>query len=293
MSRNVLRIACILCAIALVACGAQILGRVFHIGLRYANAERYTAGAATVEGDVKNLDIHWTDGALNIAYHDGDTIEISETAPKAIADRNALRWWLDGDTLRVQYAQSGFFSFRSLNKALTVTLPTGTDLSDLAIDVTSGEINLDQPAAVDSVRLNCTSGDIRAALADVDTLAVETTSGDIRATFGEADTVTISSTSGLITAEGDRARAAKFDCTSGDISLRLSAFDELQVDTTSGDVTAALPSRPGYRARVSTTSGKFDTAVPLSKDGDDYLCGDGSARLDIHVTSGDVRLTEE
>ena len=197
MSRNVLKIACILCLIALIACGALILGNVFHIGLRYANAEKYAAGAATVEGAVKNLDIHWKDGSVKIAYHDKDTVEISETSPKAIPDKAALRWWLDGDTLRVQYAKSGFFSFWGQKKALTVTLPEGTALTDLGIDVTSG------------------------------------------------------------------------------------------------DVTAALPTEPGYRARVTTTSGSFNADVPLSKDGDEYLCGDGSGRVEIQVTSGDVRLTEE
>lgn len=293
MSRNVLKIACILCLIALIACGALILGNVFHIGLRYANAEKYAAGAATVEGAVKNLDIHWKDGSVKIAYHDKDTVEISETSPKAIPDKATLRWWLDGDTLRVQYAKSGFFSFWGQKKALTVTLPEGTAITDLGIDVTSGEIDLDQPTAVDSVRLACTSGDIRAALPDVKALAIEATSGDIQASFKSADSVSLSTTSGEIDAEGESAGTAKVDCTSGDIRLHLDAFDELRIDTTSGDVTAALPTEPGYRARVTTTSGSFNADVPLSKDGNEYLCGDGSGRVEIHVTSGDVRLTEE
>ena len=102
-----------------------------------------------------------------------------------------------------------------------------------------------------------------------------------------------STTSGEIDADGESAGTAKVGCTSGDIRLHLGAFDELRIDTTSGDVTAALPTEPGYRARVTTTSGSFNADVPLSKDGDEYLCGDGSGRVEIQVTSGDVRLTEE
>ena len=291
MSRNIMRFATIACVIALIACGALILVRTIHVGMNYANAEQYTAGGTTLEGAVRNLDIHWTDGSVTLARHAGNTIEIAETAPGAISGDRALRWWLDGDTLRVQYAKSGFFSFTGLNKALTVTLPEDADLNDLSIEVTSGEINLDQPEPLDGARISCTSGNIRADLADVRKLAVDMTSGDIQARFASADEVSLSSTSGAIDAAGEGAKRVDIGTTSGNIALRLEAFDEIKIDATSGDITAALPTEPGYRVDVDTTSGSFDYSVPLAKDGGGYTCGDGSGSLSVHVTSGDVKLT--
>lgn len=329
MNRIALKIACAVCVIAVVACGVMIFGRTFHIGERYANAEQYTAGGATLNGRVKNLDIHWTDGAVAIAYHAQDTVEISETAPKAISKDAALRWWLDGDTLRVQYAKTGFFSVPSLQKALTVTLPEGTALEnvtidatsadvtvpqlradDVQIDLTSGDMTLKQTGAAKRVALSSTSGVIRAKLEAVDAITagitsgaiqidqsgaadsvrLSSTSGDISATLGNANVVSVGATSGAIALTGGAVKAAELKNTSGKVSVKLAAFDTLKIDVTSGDVTAALPSQPGYKVEADTTSGRFDYDVPLKRDGDRYICGDGSAQVRIDSTSGNVRL---
>ena len=308
---KLLKIAFAASVVALIACGALVFGRTVRLGNHYANAEQYAAGGTTLDGAVKNLEIDWTDGAVNIAYHAGNTVDIAETAPKAISADAALRWWLDGDTLRIQYAKSGYFSFTGLNKALTVTLPEGGALDSARIDVTSGEVNAPDLRATDvqigltsgdlalktsgasqRVALSSTSGDIRADIADAGKLTIGVTSGVIRASVGHVDEVDISATSGDIALEGGAAQKVKIGSTSGKVDVRLTAFEALDIDATSGDITAALPSAPGYRADVSTTSGGFDYAVPLTRDGSAYACGDGSASVKIHTTSGNVLLTE-
>lgn len=308
---SVLKIAFAVCVVALIACGVLVFGKTVRFGNHYANAEQYTPGETTLNGAVKHLDICWTDGEVNIAYHAADTVEITETSPKTISADAQLRWWLDGDTLRIRYAKSGFFSFRSPQKALTVTLPEGIALESLAIDATSGEVNvpdvraddiavsltsgdiaLKQSGAAERVALSCTSGDIRAEISDAGKLAVDVTSGVVQATVGHADEVSLSTTSGDIALDGGEARKTRVKSTSGKVSVALSAFDALDIDATSGDVAAALPSAPGYRAEVHTTSGGFDYAVPLTRDGDAYACGDGSASVNIHTTSGSVSLKE-
>lgn len=80
--------------------------------------------------------------------------------------------------------------------------------------------------------------------------------------------------------------------TSGKIGIKLTAFDDLKIKATSGNITAALPSEPGYRAEIDTTSGNFDYTVALARDGKAYTCGDSSAKLIIDSTSGNVRLTD-
>ena len=327
---TILKFAAAACVLALVACGALLFGKVLHIGFHYPDAGQYTAGGATLEGGVKHLDIDWVDGAVNLAYHAGDTVEISETAPKPISEGDALRWWLDGDTLRIRYAKSGKLMFHGLRKALTVTLPEGTALGEVDVEATSADVNiprtraeraafgmtsgnltaalegakavsasntsgdiaLDQVGASEDVRLSTTSGDIRAALADVGALTISSTSGNVQARFAEAGSVTLSSTSGTVSMDGEAVKRANLDTTSGDIAACLGAFDALSLDTTSGNVTAALPAEPGYRAGISTTSGRVDYTVPLTRDGGDYTCGDGSGSLRIHATSGNVMIAD-
>lgn len=331
MSRSILKIACGLCVIALVACGVQILGKSMHLGFHYANAEQYSAGGATLDGAVKNLDISWLDGAVNIAYHAQNTVEIAETAPKPISGDKALRWWLDGDTLRIRYCKSGFFSLHGLEKTLTLTLPEGVALDSVGIDATSADVNVPRleanavtadltsgdldlrlSGAAEQVKLCGTSAGLRVTLADAKSVTVSTTSGaivldetgaaesvslsstsgSIRMNVADAGTVNVTTTSGAIALEGGAARKARLGSTSGAIDIRLTAFDDLRVNSTSGGVTAALPTAPGFHADIDTTSGSFDSAIALSREGSRYTCGDGSASVEIGTTSGDVRLEE-
>ena len=326
-----MKIAAAVCVIALLVCAALIFGKTFKLGVSYADAEQYTAGGTALNGPVESLDIHWTEGSVVIAYHAGDTVEIAETSPKTISADAQLRWWLDGTTLHIQYAKSGYFSLRSLDKQLTVTLPEGIDLQDVAIDTasadvqtaalraktlavesTSGDMDLAQAGAAECVDLSSTSGDVRANLEGANAVSVDatsgaidltqanpaervelsSTSGDMRVSLGDVDALRIDSTSGKVTVEAGAAKDVTIGTTSDNIAVRLAAFDRLDIDSTSGDVTAALPSKPGFRGEISTTSGSVDSSLALKREGGSYACGDESASLSIHTTSGDVRLEE-
>lgn len=313
MSRSLkLMLAAAACVVALLACGSWVLVRDVESGVRYPDAEKYAVGGTTLDGKVKNLDIHWTAGAVAIAYHAQDTVVIDETAKDPISDDDTLRWYMDGDTLRIQYAKSDFSKVRHPYKALTVTLPEGTELDSLAIDATSaridvpdlhageavidvnsGSIDFKMTGAAKRVTLSSTSGAIRANLADLGALSVETTSGNVQAAFASVDEASVSVTSGDIAIQGGSAKRAKIDITSGKVDVALKAFDALTIDSTSGNVTATLPSKPGYQADIDTTGGKFDYAVPLTRQGDGYTCGDGSASLRISTTSGNILLKDK
>ena len=166
MSRNnMLRIAMILCAVVLAAAVAVSLAD--GVGYRYENSEKYTAGGGTVEGAVRNLDVDWIDGQVKVAYHGEPTVLISEASNKDISGDLQLRWWLDGDTLRVRYAKSGILRLNwNLDKELTLTLPQDIELRDVALSATSGALDIPSLKA-ESLKMHVTSGDIRAAAAGI------------------------------------------------------------------------------------------------------------------------------
>lgn len=330
MSKSMMmKLGAAVCVIALCVCCVSIGGHAILGGFKYADAGKYTAGGAVIDGAVKKLDIHWTDGVVAFVERKGDGIELSETAKKTISGDAALRWWLDGDTLRVQYAKSGFFTLKSLNKTLTVALPEGMALEDVridatsadvkapglkadavAVDLTSGDLELELTGPADSVALSGTSGDLHVTLQSAkavsagttsgairldlaesaDSVALSSTSGDIGANLGSAKALTAASTSGAIQVQAGSVEKASLESTSGNINARLTAFGELKIETTSGSVTAALSEKPGFLARIDTTSGDFDSAIALTRDGEKYGCGDGSGQLTIDTTSGDVHL---
>ncbi len=314
--------------VALVAWGIFQVGG-FASGMSYPDESKYTAGGTTVSGPVENLYVDWTSGLVNIEYHQGSDIIVSETANRDLGEDDKLRWWLDGTTLRIRYAKSGLRISINLDKKLTVSLPEGTVLKSADIGSTSADLNIPYLAA-DEIRLGSTSGGINAVTltgklaasstsgsitvrqdTEAGTVKLGSTSGSIACTLGAgADTVTAGSTSGSITltAAGSvktvklgstsgsiypalaSVEKAEFSSTSGSVNGSVSAFSDLKIGTTSGGVTVNLPADPGFTCRINTASGSFGSDIALVKDGDTYTCGDGSARCSIGTSSGDIRI---
>ncbi len=305
---KILVFALIVVLVALGAGAVLVFGE--NIGLTYSNADKYTAGGTTVTGLVENLDVNWTSGKVQVEYHAGDGIIVSETGNRTISGDDELRWWLDGDTLRIQYAKSGRIRlFDRLQKTLTISLPEGTVLKTARLHLTSGDVDIPKLTA-DETELTVTSGDISAA-AETRIMTVKATSGnlDIRLT-GETENVTIKVTSGRITADlatakhveigstsGDirasgRVGDAVIDATSGKISVRFDAFESLKINVTSGNVKAELPEDPGFTCEASMTSGDFNYRgfSRVSKDGKTYTFGSGEKTCTIKTTSGDIEI---
>lgn len=298
-------------------------------GYQYGDARQYTAGDAEITKAVKNLDIDWLNGAVHIAYHSGDSVLLSETSNRAIGADLRMRWRLDGDILRVRYAKAGLRMYGNQEKELTITLPEGIVLRDADIGVTSDK--LDIPALeADSLRLEATSGDVSAAVkarilsADAtsgtialqvsggaETISAVSTSGTIRVEAPGADRVRLNSTSGTIRAALEYADELEASSTSGGVHVRIAgklkkgsiettsggvraetgALDKLKLDSTSGDVEVSLPAEPGFTVSVDSTSGRFEHSLPLTRQGDDYVCGDGSGKLEISTASGNISLS--
>ena len=329
MNRNTILIAAmIICALALAAAGAMALSGVFgSIGYGYSDADKYAAGDAEIPGDVRNLDIHWISGKISVAYHPENTIILSETADKPLSEDMKLRWRLDGDTLRVQFAGPALRLSWNIHKELTLTLPQNAAFQWVSMQETSGDMDIPSLQAKE-LSLRVTSGAI-SAYVSADIIRAEATSGSIRLrSDGTAEEVSVSSTSGDISLEADSTAKIAVSSTSGSISVRAKEAGELQagstsggisaeigqagsvtlhstsgtiralaqavralrINTTSGSVSAFLPENPGFTARLGTTSGSVDYALPLNKQESEYVCGDGSGSVDIHTTSGNIRL---
>lgn len=321
-SNKLLKVLAALCAAVLLA-GAWIMP--------LAQAEQVHVGDGETAATVRELKINWTSGKVHIAYHSGNTILIGETITGTVSDDMRMRWFVEGDTLTVEYDQPGFhlFSLTPHEKELTVTLPERFVLEKANITATSAD--LDIPALyADSVKLKSTSGDIRARVTarnikgemtsgdmelqvmsaaegielestsgsiilesawDAGETEIKTTSGHIQAAVKRTGEFKASSTSGDMHVILGETRKVKFKSTSGNVTAEIARMEELDIRTTSGDVTAHLPTAPGFTARVETASGDFQHTLPLNKEGKTYRCGDGSAKAEIHTASGNINIS--
>ncbi len=311
--RKTMTIGLAVCAVILIAAVALGMGGVFGLGrYTYENADKYTAGETEITAAVRNLDVDWLSGSVTVAYHDGSTVELRETSKKTIGGDMQLRWWVDGDTLRVRYAKDGVRTWHlfggTQEKALTLTLPQGIALNDVKFHTTSGDVtvpalsagtvaleqtsgNVRAAVSAEEIRLNATSGDIELTLTGpVKKADIGVTSGRITLTADETETVNINGTSGRVTLDVKKAGTVNIRTTSGDITAKLGAFTSLNVDATSGDLQLGLPEEPGFTAAVRQTSGSFSSSVALANTDGKHVCGDGSAAVNIHLTSGNIRI---
>lgn len=278
----------------------------------YRDADKYTMGNAELPtGEISSIEIDWVSGEVNVAYHKEDTIVLSETANKELNNNTTMYYLVDNDMLRVKFAKSGKRIPSALNKELTLYLPEGMELEEVMIDTVSADVNVSELSA-EKTNIDTTSGDI--IVEDVifsEQAKFDTTSGDITAKFMAAKNIEADSTSGdvqittkeasdmisLDTVSGDMeltiagAKKVELDSTSGEIKLSAAkAPDVLSIDTVSGDVILALPENSDFTVNWDSVSGSLDSDFAMKKDGDSYICGEGSNQYDIDTTSGDLDI---
>ena len=177
------------------------------------------------------------------------------------------------------------------------------------LESTSGDITVNQRGSSESLSANSTSGLVSITAETVKELKLHSTSGDIKVNrMDNAESLTASSTSGLVSITADTVKNLKLHSTSGEKTARMQNTDAVSatgtsgsitlyfgilpastaIDTTSGTVSLFLPQDAEFTANVDTTSGKFYSDLPLTKDGDTYIAGSGSGQISIDSTSGDV-----
>ena len=297
----------------LAVCAVVLLAAVGMRFLPFAHAEQYNVGDAEISASIKNLEINWTSGRVQIDYHSGNTILISEKTTGVISESMRMRWRLDGDTLRIEYDKPGFHLFSFMPHDISVTsgdvsipalyadeLKLASTSGDIRGSVcartvkgqlTSGNMDLQIMSMAEEVSLESTSGSITLDAMEIEKKAViSTTSGDIRAAVKQTDEFKATSTSGDIHAVIGNAKQTAVGSTSGKVIADISTVHTLDIHTTSGGVTAYLPQTPGFTAQIETTSGRFESQLALTKQGNAYIAGDGSGTVKFHTTSGNILL---
>lgn len=260
--------------IILIAISAVLAFTLFSCGNLYVypEAEKYSSGDSVISDEIKNIDIDWIAGNVEIKYGDTEKIEISESGAEKSDESHRLRWRIDKYTLKIKYAASMVECFTT-QKELTVVLPEKMKLEKITVDTTSADVNCKDIIA-DTAEFSSTSGDIEVTGAQMKNFDAQSTSGKIKAGKISAKTIMTESTSGKVSIE----------CTK--------TPENMDVESTSGDVTVKLPENAGFTADIDTSSGKFESDIPVKMNKNSYIAGDGSAQFKIETTSGDVKITK-
>lgn len=282
-----------------------------NFGSRYANADKYSSGDQEFEDQIENLDINWSSGSLTVKRHDDKTITVKETSNEDLSDSKKVHTWVDGKTLRIQFAKSGeSFSFTNVEKKLEICIPKDLKLDDLSFDGSSCDSTFEDIEA-DDVSIDVSSGDTKLIDIKAKTIDIDSSSGDVNVEQkGETDKLVVDTSSGSIDVKGETITKMSFDSSSGKVSADVEKSESVkgdsssgsyklwfkqvpsdtEIDTSSGDVTLYLPKDSDFKIDVDTSSGDFDTEHNLSKDGHTYTSGSGSNKFYIDTSSGDITV---
>lgn len=129
------------------------------------------------------------------------------------------------------------------------------------IDVTSGDVIIDDKIYFENIKAQVTSGDVLVGKRDCDNILVETTSGDIKLSGVIASGyMALKSTSGDIEVNACDGEEISISTVSGDVEGSLLTGKSFEAYTTSGDI--EIPRRSvGNPCRITTVSGDVEIDV--------------------------------
>ena len=241
----------------------------------YDNESAYTIGGGEIAESISDIEVKWADDSVTVAYYDGTSIKIEESADKEIEEKLTLRYLVENGKLTVQFATNGRHDIRGLNKKLNVLIPTGVTLNKLTIKSVSGNVN--STVAVAQLFVNTVGGNVTAESV-IGGASVNTISGNIDVT-----------SSGL---------GFQVASVSGNIKLTLSEnLTQANISSASGTIDLSLPESLGFKLTFSKLGGNLNSTLDMSSedmssDGKTYTRLDGKATIEINCVLGNVNVSK-
>jgi DUF4097 and DUF4098 domain-containing protein YvlB len=287
----------IVCVAALAAAVGCLNGCSFSIGMKssykYSDSEKYAVGDVEITDKIDKLDIDYLSGDVKIVKADTDKITIEETAKKELDDKRKVHTWVEGSTLHVKFCESGKgLDLNNLDKKLEITIPEDLVFDDVVMDMASGDINANIDA--DNYDIESASGSVFLyQTGNSSEMKIETASGDVEVDLESADVFSAHTASGEITVNAKSIRDFKAETASGDHEYHLDVVPEsADISSASGYVHLYFPEKADIKADFDTASGDIFYELPFTKNGDKFVCGEGTNTLKVETASGDIRINQ-
>lgn len=224
-------------------------------GFTYDHAELYTAGGGSVSGTVTELEIDWVDGSVEIVYGDVETVTFSESSGETISDEQTMRYWLEGSTLHLKFAQSkrGVSTKSFPKKDLKVVLPKESILWGVEIEAVDTLVNLSGISVSD--------------------LDIETVNGNVNAYLvGTSQEISVETVGGDVVIES------------------VVAPQELSFESVGGSLILGLTQTEGFTFEVTKLGGTFTSEFETVKEGKRYVYGTGVCQYEAETVGGSVSV---
>jgi len=300
--KKILRVALIILAILILGFLALLLiaylNRTPSLYMAYDNADRYTVGSFTYDPQtVDAVDVTWLSGTVEFRKGSGARLNVSEPED-GLSDKQRMRWWLDGRTLRVQCWASKYGTDKDVNKPLTLEIPDGVALSvslkngslllgshtlrELNAVITgAGTIQADVLNAEGPILLSDGAGDVRINGISAASMQMKTILGEAQiGRIDVQDELQMHSSRGTLNVGSVTARQMEIDDFM-DVAIVLERCDTANIHGTRTDAVLTIPSGMGATVDFVNEFGKLNGR---SVDKAERLTiGDGSCQIRADV----------
>ena len=107
--------------------------------------------------------------------------------------------------------------------------------------------------------------------------------------LGTVNTLNVDVSSGGITLDADEIKDLTTKASSGHSAISLGIVPEISsISCSSGGIEISIPEDSDVTVHANISSGEFNYELPFTKDGKNYINGNGTADMNIQCSSGDV-----
>ena len=245
------------------------------LSYNYDNSDKYIPGDREITERIENIDIDYMAGNVTVKGGKTDTVTVKETSKTEIDDKLKVHTWVDGKTLHVKYCAAGKgLSIRDLEKSLEITVSADVKLSDLSIDNSAGDVSID--CSADDYEIDASAGNINIIQ------------------HGESNKIAIDDSAGDVDVTAETVRKLDIDMSAG--SLKLSADkvpEKSEIDASAGNIELYLPEKTDLTLEADISAGEFNSEIPFTAKGDDYIFGNGKNKMEIDASAGDVNIRKK
>ena len=213
----------------------------------------FALGGASLPVDgIREIEIEWIAGEVEIECYDGSEIVFSETSAEQLSERQTMRYLVKDGELEIRCCESK--TVQLPEKTLTVQIPASLIVDELEADVVSASLTACGVQARE-IKLESVSGNICADGLTAEKLQIDTVSGIAEIL------------------RCDVARKLKIDTVSGNAAMQLAA------------------SATGFTLKFDTVSGSVHCDVPVTTSRKSMVYGDGSLEIEMESVSGSFKIS--
>lgn len=238
----------------------------------------YEIGDGTIPSKgVTRIALDWVEGDVELVACQDSFISLTEFSADALAESERLRWRVDENgTLSIKYRKSSwFFGLGASNseKKLTLRIPESffEGLTEINVETESADVVATDLFAASFV-FHSSSGSL----------------GIKNCAFLEVSADTVS---GHMLTEELVSNSISLVSVRGNLDMTASLMpNHLQVSNDGGDVTLRLNEHASFRLDWATEKGSLASDLPLTREGDSYVCGGGTNTFSVTTVSGNLTI---